>query len=129
MASVIASYLRGGHLRKRQTQSQVSGSSGQIHSVAKLFAAVCAWGAQNEARTSTDLWRKVAVGFTEHVGGIEWLSIMVFIVLPAIWVWRDSKPGTVVGGRLWVLLVLLTGWLGLIVYLLVRQNYRKYIDR
>lgn len=56
-----------------------------------------------------------------NIGLGEWLLIVAQFLLPAIWVWRDTRVTSVPGGRTWVAIVLFTGVLGLVAYLLVRR--------
>jgi len=57
-------------------------------------------------------------------GGIILLIIGLFVVwiLLAVWVYRDAKKRGM-EATLWLLLVLLTGFIGLIVYLIVRRDH------
>ena len=51
------------------------------------------------------------------------IYVVIFIVwiILAIWVYRDAK-GRGMSGALWLLIVLITGILGLIIYLVVRHD-------
>jgi H+/Cl- antiporter ClcA len=57
-------------------------------------------------------------------GGIILIIIALFVVwiLLAVWVYRDAKKRGM-EATLWLLLVLLTGFFGLIVYLIVRRDH------
>ncbi len=57
-------------------------------------------------------------------GGIILFFIALFVVwiLLAVWVYRDAKKRGM-EATLWLLLVLLTGFIGLIVYLIVRREH------
>jgi uncharacterized membrane protein YhaH (DUF805 family) len=57
-------------------------------------------------------------------GGIILFIIALFVVwiLLAVWVYRDAKKRGM-EATLWLLLVLLTGFIGLIVYLIVRRDH------
>jgi uncharacterized membrane protein YhaH (DUF805 family) len=57
-------------------------------------------------------------------GGIILFIIGLFVVwiLLAVWVYRDAKKRGM-EATLWLLLVLLTGFIGLIVYLIVRREH------
>ena len=57
-------------------------------------------------------------------GGFILLIIALFVVwiLLAVWVYRDAKKRGM-EATLWLLLVLLTGFIGLIVYLIVRRDH------
>jgi len=57
-------------------------------------------------------------------GGIILFIIGLFVVwiLLAVWVYRDAKKRGM-EATLWLLLVLLTGFIGLIVYLIVRRDH------
>jgi TctA family transporter len=57
-------------------------------------------------------------------GGIILFIIALFVVwiLLAVWVYRDAKKRGM-EATLWLLLVLLTGFIGLIVYLIVRREH------
>lgn len=62
-----------------------------------------------------------SLGFVEGIGANEWLMILLVMVLPALWVWRDTLRNRVPGGHLWGALVLFTGLFGLAAYLAVRK--------
>jgi len=57
-------------------------------------------------------------------GGFILFIIALFVVwiLLAVWVYRDAKKRGM-EATLWLLLVLLTGFIGLIVYLIVRRDH------
>lgn len=68
------------------------------------------------------------LGFLEGIGAGEWVTFLLFMVLPAIWVWRDTLRERVPGGQLWGAIVVFTGPLGLAAYLVVR-NWSRGVSR
>ena len=50
------------------------------------------------------------------------IALFVVWILLAVWVYRDAKKRGM-EATLWLLLVLLTGFIGLIVYLIVRRDH------
>lgn len=58
------------------------------------------------------------------LGGIAlfFIGLAVVWILLAVWVYRDAKKRGM-EATLWLLLVLLTGLIGLIVYLIVRRDH------
>ncbi len=57
-------------------------------------------------------------------GGICFLFIglLVIAILLAVWVYRDAEKRGM-GGVLWLIVVLIAGILGLIIYLIVRRSH------
>ena len=56
------------------------------------------------------------------VGMIVSLVILVVWILIVVWVWKDANARGMDNPILWVIIVLLTGLIGLIIYLVVRPK-------
>ena len=64
------------------------------------------------------------------IDGLEWLGLGLICLIPVIWfiisillciwVYRDAESRGM-GGVLWLIVVLITGIIGLIIYLVVRK--------
>lgn len=95
-----------------------------------------------EFLTASELWRRVAAEGAsegklrlEQFGAAEafFSGIVLFIflffliaILIAVWVYKDAKRRGE-NGALWLLIVLLTGLIGLIIWLIVRPPERVYV--
>ncbi len=65
--------------------------------------------------------------FQETIFTISWLSVIIIIViiyviaiLMAVWVYNDAKKRDM-NAAVWLLIVLLTSFIGCIIYLIVRE--------
>ena len=61
------------------------------------------------------------------IGGLTSLILFIIAVIIAVWVYRDAQeryPENSPMPLIWLLIVLLTGILGLVVYLIVRPPKR-----
>ncbi len=65
--------------------------------------------------------------FQETIFTISWLSVIIIIViiyviaiLIAVWVYNDAKKRDM-NAAVWLLIVLLTSFIGCIIYLIVRE--------
>ncbi|MEB3778814.1 MAG: PLDc N-terminal domain-containing protein [Desulfurococcales archaeon] len=61
-----------------------------------------------------------------------WLLFILIAILIAVWVYRDAQrryPGDSTVPLIWLLIVLITGIIGLIVYLIVRPPERREMGR
>ena len=65
--------------------------------------------------------------FQETIFTISWLSVIIIIVITyvitialAVWVYNDAKKRDM-NAEVWLLVVLLTSFIGCIIYLIVRE--------
>lgn len=65
--------------------------------------------------------------FVSGIGLGEWLILLLFYALPALWVLRDATVRRVTYGPIWALATFLTGPIGWLFYLGsgVRRKSRK----